>query len=124
MYDFFLQVAREIHFGDQECFFNETFDERTDHMNCSSVGDKKECDEREWCVWDYSGLGYQYQILAGPAFIAVFSVFGVVISILSDRLKKISRVVLLAVGSVFRVCLSVFTNIQIKVRQPSVEDVY
>ena len=97
---FFLQVARDIHFGDQECFYNETFGERKDDKNCSNVGDKRECEGREWCVWDYSGLGYEYQILAGPAFIAVFSIFGVVISILSDRLKnKISRVVLVALGT-------------------------
>ena len=96
----FPQVARDIHFGDQECFYNETFAERKDDQNCSSVGDERECEGREQCVWDYSGLGYEYQILAGPAFIAVFSVFGVGISILSDRLKnKISRVVLVALGT-------------------------
>ena len=97
---FFLQVARDIHFGDQECFYNETLEERKDNQNCSSLGDQRECEEREWCVWDYNGLGYQYQILAGPAFIAVFSVCGVAISMLADRLKtKISRVVLVAVGT-------------------------
>ena len=95
-----LQVARDIHFGDQECFYNETFGERKGAGNCSGLADKRECEGRAWCVWDYTGLGYEYQILAGPAFIAVFSVFGVGISILSDRLKnKISRVVLVALGT-------------------------
>ncbi len=29
------------------------------------------------CKWDYSGLGMDYQLLAGPSFMAVFTVAGV-----------------------------------------------
>ena len=29
------------------------------------------------CVWDYDGTGSQYQILAGPVFILVFSISGI-----------------------------------------------
>ena len=62
--------------------------------------DEGDCDRRRFCYWDYSGLGYEYQILAGPAFIAVFSVFGVLVSVLSDRLKsKVSRVVVVGLGT-------------------------
>lgn len=62
--------------------------------------DEEDCRERRFCYWDYSGLGYEYQILAGPAFIAVFSVCGVLVSVLSDRLSnKISRVVLVGLGT-------------------------
>ena len=94
------QVARDVHFGDKECFFNETFTERKEDNNCSDVGDEGDCREREFCYWDYSGLGYEYQILAGPAFIAVFSVCGVLVSVLSDRLgNKISRVLLVGLGT-------------------------
>ena len=40
------------------------------------------------------------QILAGPAFVAVFSVSGVLISVLSDKLKaSVSRVVLVGAGA-------------------------
>ena len=40
------------------------------------------------------------QILAGPAFVAVFSVSGVFISVLSDKLKaSVSRVILVGSGA-------------------------
>ena len=40
------------------------------------------------------------QILAGPAFVAVFSVSGVLISVLSDKLKaSVSRVLLVGIGT-------------------------
>jgi len=94
------EVARDIHFGDRECFFNSTFEERKEDNNCSAVRHEEDCEEREFCSWDYSGLGYEYQILAGPAFIAVFSVLGVLIAILSDRLAgRVSRVVVVGLGT-------------------------
>ena len=41
-----------------------------------------------------------FQILAGPAFVAVFSVSGVFISVLSDKLKaSVSRVILVGCGA-------------------------
>ena len=69
-----------------------------------------------FCSWEYSGLGIEYQvsegfliiayfhfllqILAGPAFVAVFSVSGVFISVLSDKLKaRVSRVILVGSGA-------------------------
>ena len=36
------------------------------------------------CEWNYLGSGVMYQILAGPAFIAIFSVMGIVLGILGD----------------------------------------
>ena len=42
------------------------------------------CESERQCHWDYTGLGIQYQVLAGPAFTAVFVVSGVVLGCLSD----------------------------------------
>ena len=42
------------------------------------------CESEVQCHWDYTGLGIQYQALAGPAFTAVFSVSGIIIGLLSD----------------------------------------
>lgn len=47
-----------------------------------------------YCEWNYNGLGLDYQILAGPSFIAVFTVVGVILGIIAD---KYNRVKLLAV---------------------------
>eukprot|EP00092_Neocalanus_flemingeri_P055973 GFUD01066284.1.p1 GENE.GFUD01066284.1~~GFUD01066284.1.p1 ORF type:complete len:509 (-),score=75.50 GFUD01066284.1:55-1581(-) len=97
------EVARDIHFGDKSCFFNDSYADPSEDKssnNCSMVKDQKECTEVEYCSWEYSGLGIEYQILAGPAFVAVFSVSGVAISILSDKLKAtVSRVLLVGIGT-------------------------
>ena len=36
------------------------------------------------CRWDYTGLGLDYQLLAGPAFIAVFTVSGAAVGAAAD----------------------------------------
>jgi MFS family permease len=48
------------------------------------------------CKWDYSGLGMDYQLLAGPCFMAVFTVAGVFWGIAAD---KYNRVVLLSIAA-------------------------
>merc|ERR1712012_1329018 len=94
------EVARDIHFGEEECYFNETVTELRDDNNCSSLKTLDQCHRAPHCYWSWSGQGYQYQVLAGPAFIAVFSVSGVLLSVMSDQLKhSISRVVLIGLGT-------------------------
>jgi len=97
------EVARDVHFGDKSCFYNETStdpDQNRSSNNCSQIQGQKECTETVDCSWEYSGLGIEYQILAGPAFVAVFSVSGVLISVLSDKLKaSVSRVLLVGIGT-------------------------
>jgi len=40
------------------------------------------------CQWAYTGLGMDYQLLAGPAFVAVFTVSGVLFGAASDALSS------------------------------------
>lgn len=42
-----------------------------------------------YCEWEYNGLGIDYQVLAGPSFIAVFTVVGVIFGIVADRFNRI-----------------------------------
>jgi len=96
------EVARDVHFGDKSCYFNESVRNQSqkNSYNCTKIKDQKSCSKVEFCSWEYSGLGIEYQVLAGPAFVAVFSVSGVLISILSDKLKSsVSRVVLVGIGT-------------------------
>ena len=44
------------------------------------------CKDTEQCYWDYSGSGIEYQILAGPAFIAVFTFSNIITGLTSDRI--------------------------------------
>jgi MFS family permease len=41
-----------------------------------------------YCEWDYNGLGLEYQILAGPVFIMVFTIVGVVLGIAADKYNR------------------------------------
>jgi len=36
------------------------------------------------CKWDHNGQGLQYEILAGPVFIVIYSLAGIPISVLAD----------------------------------------
>lgn len=36
------------------------------------------------CKWDYNGQGLQYEILAGPVFIVVFTLAGLPLGLLAD----------------------------------------
>lgn len=38
-----------------------------------------------YCEWGYNGLGIDYQVLAGPAFMAVFTVVGVILGVVADK---------------------------------------
>jgi len=94
------EVARDIHFGDKECFSNSTTENDNDTSKCSDIKEEEKCNSEENCFWSFSGMGYEYQILAGPAFIAMFSISGVLISVMSDKLRSsISRVVLVGIGA-------------------------
>ena len=68
--------------------------------NCTAIKDEETCKNNSLCTWTYSGMGYEYQVLAGPAFIAMFSISGVLLSIMADKLKNsVSRVVLVGLGT-------------------------
>ena len=41
-----------------------------------------------YCKWDYAGSGVPYQLLAGPSFIAVFTVAGIVLGVLGDLYNR------------------------------------
>ena len=41
------------------------------------------------CKWDYSGLGLEYQLLAGPSFIFVFTLMGMFWGYAADHLNRV-----------------------------------
>merc|ERR1719189_1115461 len=89
-------VAREIHFGDSACFPANKSNQAT---NCTAIKKQAECESQD-CAWDYSGLGLEYQVLAGPAFVAVFSVSAVILATTSDRLAgRVPRTLVLGIGT-------------------------
>ena len=41
------------------------------------------------CEWNYLGSGIEYQLLAGPAFMAIFTVMGIFLGILGDVYNRL-----------------------------------
>jgi len=93
------EVAREIEFGDQACYPRTNISSEG-LADCAKLKDETNCTALLHCDWQYSGLGYEYQILAGPAFIWVFIISAICLAVMSDYLyDKLSRTVLLAAGT-------------------------
>lgn len=42
-----------------------------------------------YCEWNYNGLGIDYQLLAGPSFIAVFTIAGVFMGFVADKFNRV-----------------------------------
>lgn len=92
-------VAQEIHYGDLACFRNLTVNVTGNTTGtCKDFVNEIDCVEHEHCSWDYNGFGLEYQILAGPSFIAVFTICCVIIGITSDNFVKVGRNRIMAVG--------------------------
>jgi len=51
------------------------------------------------CTWDFTGSGLEYQILAGPTFIAVFTVTGIIWGIIADK-TRLNRIYLLTAATI------------------------
>lgn len=45
-------------------------------------------DGKSYCEWNYNGLGFEYQLLAGPAFIAVYSIVGIFFGMAADKFNR------------------------------------
>ncbi|KAK2567009.1 Sphingosine-1-phosphate transporter SPNS2 [Acropora cervicornis] len=86
-------MAHDIKFGDKGCLpYNSTFSKDYEKLCVNSLKDSSQpernqtaCEQKtkgksssqHVCVWDYDGTGSQYQILAGPVFILVYTVSGI-----------------------------------------------
>lgn len=42
-----------------------------------------------YCEWNYNGLGIDYQLLAGPSFIALFTIVGVIMGFMADKYNRV-----------------------------------
>jgi len=80
-------LANSIGFGDMACYSNVTEDPQTTAL-CSGFKTQEGCGEQFGCMWMYSGEGWEYQVLAGPAFIITFTISGVLMGFLADRVSR------------------------------------
>lgn len=89
------QTAIELDYGEHACQQNTTDISRDLlHKQCSSTMNETECNMLNhegvnYCEWNYNGLGIDYQLLAGPSFILVFTIMGIVLGIAADKFNRI-----------------------------------
>ncbi|XP_031635813.1 uncharacterized protein LOC116348815 [Contarinia nasturtii] len=89
------QTAIDLDYGDHACQQNVTSLTRHElPVQCSTVMNETECvalnlDGINYCEWNYNGLGLDYQLLAGPSFILVFTIMGVFLGIAADKYNRV-----------------------------------
>ncbi|XP_050414954.1 protein spinster homolog 1 [Patella vulgata] len=107
-------MAQEIHFGDLGCMVNETYPsdvtkgascKANTTENCALITNNGSIEHV--CKWDYLGSGFQYQLVAGPIFIVIYTFMGIFIGFLADRYN---RKVLLAICLMFWSAMTLLTG--------------
>lgn len=89
------QTAIELDYGDHACQLNSTIFTRHElPTQCGSVLNETECvalslNGTNYCEWNYNGLGIDYQLLAGPSFILVFTIIGILLGIVADKYNRV-----------------------------------
>lgn len=89
------QTAIELDYGDHACQQNVTQWSRHElPVQCSAVKNETECVDLNmngtgYCEWNYNGLGLDYQLLAGPSFILIFTIMGIVLGVLADKYNRV-----------------------------------
>ncbi len=87
-------MAQDIHFGDLKCYDEDIdadteCDQYTTQTSCEAVNaNYTAVNETGICYWDYSGQGIEYQVLAGTIFVVMFTVSGVVMGYLGDKVNR------------------------------------
>ncbi|XP_049878919.1 putative metabolite transport protein HI_1104 [Pectinophora gossypiella] len=87
-------TAEDLHYGDKACQLNATHLSLAqlpvicEKVNSSEICETLELNGTRYCEWGYNGLGIDYQVLAGPAFMAVFTVVGVILGVVADKYNR------------------------------------
>ncbi|XP_039268574.2 protein spinster homolog 1-like [Styela clava] len=85
-------MAQDVGFGDKGCLAKNQSLEEDYQKQCTSISNESRCinaSNSETCSWDYTGQGIEYQILAGPTYVVIFTVVGVIFGILGDRYNRV-----------------------------------
>lgn len=89
------QTAIELDYGDHACQQNNTdFTRHEIPFQCGAIMNETACYDLNvngtpYCEWNYNGLGIDYQLLAGPSFIAVFTIAGVFMGFVADKFNRV-----------------------------------
>lgn len=87
-------MAQDIQFGTIACVSLDEDVEKYADVRCVDLKNESTCNNitlngTNYCIWDYSGQGIEYQVLAGPIFTAIFTVFTLINGMLGDKYNRI-----------------------------------
>lgn len=88
-------MSIDLRYGDISCQLNNTeFHTSILPVLCDTANNSETClsynlNGTPYCEWNRNGLGIDYQILAGPSFIAVFTVVGVILGFAADKWNRV-----------------------------------
>jgi hypothetical protein len=86
------EMARDIHYGDFACFkqSNKSMRNGMNNTECDQFtdGGRENCENHLGCEFLENGQGIEYQILAGPTFVVVFTVSGIIMGYLADKVPR------------------------------------
>ncbi|XP_014259873.1 uncharacterized protein LOC106672735 [Cimex lectularius] len=93
-------TATDLRYGDIVCQHNFTEEQYNFTLadNCNAALNESSClaleleDGQKYCEWGRNGLGIEYQIVAGPSFIAVYTIAGVFLGIAADKYRRIPMI--------------------------------
>ncbi|WAR31342.1 SPNS1-like protein [Mya arenaria] len=93
-------MSQELKFGDMDCMLLSNYssnDAISNGAKCEDAKDTKSCFAKTYgngseainpCKWDYNGQGFEYQIVAGPVFIVIYTFAGIFISFAADKYNR------------------------------------
>ncbi|KAJ8682908.1 hypothetical protein QAD02_018700 [Eretmocerus hayati] len=88
-------TATDLHYGDISCQFNSTVLRVNElPVECDTAKSIEICESLQlngtrYCEWTYDGKGLEYQILAAPGFITVYTAACVIFGFAADRFNRV-----------------------------------
>ncbi|XP_043531379.1 probable anion transporter 3, chloroplastic [Chiloscyllium plagiosum] len=85
-------LAQDIQFGEKSCLPREN-DEQIGEQ-CHNASSQDSClsllnkNKTQYCQWTFDGSGWEYQVMAGPVFIFVFTFTGIFIGFVADSVNR------------------------------------
>lgn len=116
-----LDMARDIHYGTMQCYLQKDMEGMDGYTQesckefeteevCNAANSTSDANVTNICMWEYTGRGLEYQVIAGPVFVVIFTFSGVIMGFLGD---KVVRTRLLGVCiMLFSVCGTVTAFVQ------------
>ncbi|XP_067867937.1 protein spinster homolog 1-like [Heterodontus francisci] len=85
-------LAQDIQFGEKSCLPRESAE--WSRAQCHNASSQDSClallneNKTRYCQWNYDGAGWEYQVMAGPVFILIFTFTGIFFGFVADRVNR------------------------------------